>query len=262
MQSKSPKRAVFSAIGSVVLLAGAAQGAGVPGQGTWETTLLGRDINGHAVDASSVDALFLYDTTLDITWLRDANYAETSGYDSNGNMYWSSANTWANTLKVGNFSGWRLPTLKPVNGSAFQYVFSNNGSTDAGYAKTGTGWGVANEMGHLYYVTLGNKGQSAPNDADPGSRVWQPGWGLTNTGSFQNMQHMAYWSGQEYAVISGFWAWTLDFERGAQYIHSESQTFPALAVRPGDIALVPEPQTYVLLMLGLAGLAVARRRPY
>ena len=81
MQSKSLERAVFGAIGSAaVLLAGAAQAVGVSGQGIWETTLLGRDGFGQPVDASSDSARFLYDTVLDITWLRDANWAKTSGY--------------------------------------------------------------------------------------------------------------------------------------------------------------------------------------
>ena len=43
-------------------------------------SLVGRDINGNAVLGSDASAVFLYDTVLDITWLRDANYAKTSGY--------------------------------------------------------------------------------------------------------------------------------------------------------------------------------------
>ncbi len=37
----------------------------------------------------------VYDDVLDITWLADANYAQTSGYDSDGRMNFSAANTWA-----------------------------------------------------------------------------------------------------------------------------------------------------------------------
>ena len=112
----------------VLALSGTAQAIG-----TWETTLLGRDINGNAVDGSSASAVFLYDTDLKITWLRDANYAKTSGYDSDGAMYWGPANTWANALVVGAYSGWRLPT----SDSCLFYNCTNS------------------EMGHLWYVDLG-----------------------------------------------------------------------------------------------------------
>ncbi len=196
MQAKGLRRAVFGAAGAAaVLLSGVMQAAGVPGQGTWETTLLGRDIGGHAVAASSADAVFLYDTTLNVTWLRDANV--------NGRMTWDTANTWANGLVVGAWSDWRLPTLSPVDGHAFQTDFANNGSTDRGYAKTGTGWAMASEMGHLFYVTLGNKGQCTPNDASPGSCVPQPGSGLTNTGTFQNMQSGTFRPAEEEQIRLG-----------------------------------------------------------
>lgn len=33
----------------------------------------------------------IYDDVLNITWLQDANYAQTSGYDANGRMEWSAA---------------------------------------------------------------------------------------------------------------------------------------------------------------------------
>lgn len=35
----------------------------------------------------------LYDDVLDVTWLQDANYAKTSGYDADGWMTWSAAKT-------------------------------------------------------------------------------------------------------------------------------------------------------------------------
>ena len=44
--------------------------SGISGQGTWETSLLPRDLDG---DLSTAEAY--YDTDLNITWLADANYA-------------------------------------------------------------------------------------------------------------------------------------------------------------------------------------------
>lgn len=43
-------------------------GIPVSGQGTWETTLLGRDIDGHAVASTDANAVFAYDTVLGVTW--------------------------------------------------------------------------------------------------------------------------------------------------------------------------------------------------
>ena len=52
----------------------------------------------------------IYDSDLNITWLADANYAQTSGYDADGRMNWGAANTWADNLVYGGYSDWRLPT--------------------------------------------------------------------------------------------------------------------------------------------------------
>jgi len=71
-----------------------------------------------------------YDDVANLTWLADANYANTSGYaaananglgfNSNnisavtGTMGWQAANAWASQLTVGGVSGWRLAdTLQP-----------------------------------------------------------------------------------------------------------------------------------------------------
>ena len=56
-----------------------AQAAPVSGQGTWETTLQGRDLDG---DLSTAEAY--YDITLDVTWLADANYSATQFVNSGG----------------------------------------------------------------------------------------------------------------------------------------------------------------------------------
>ena len=80
MQTKFMKRAVSGATAAAAMLGtGAGYPAGVPGQGTWETTLKARDLDGdHVTDA-------FYDTELNITWLRNA--------DVKGVVRWNKANT-------------------------------------------------------------------------------------------------------------------------------------------------------------------------
>lgn len=211
----------------------------------------------------------IYDTELDITWLQNWNQGAGSGYDDKyglggtGQMTWLNAKAWASTLEFGGFSNWRLPTTGPVNGSTFQYGWSTDGSTDFGYAKTGTGWGTANEMGHLYYVTLGNKGYCTPENPAPATCTVQPGWGMGNSGPFQNIQtDRWYWTGRAY---NGSLAWVFTLDQGSSgfwmkdYDNVVSVQY-AVAVRNGDVTAVPEPQTFALLLLGLTGLAVLRRQ--
>jgi hypothetical protein len=220
-------------------IAGNAHAVAVAGQGTWETTLLGRDIDGNAVAGNADSAVFLYDTVLNVTWLRDPNV--------NGLMTWQDAKDWSANLAVGAFDDWRLPTLKPVNGTSFNYEFSNNGTSDFGFAATGVGWGVASEMGHLFYVTLGNDRS------------------LSNTGDFQNLYTNVYWSGLEYAPDTSF-AWILNIGArfGDQRDYEKATSLRAMAVRPGDVLVspVPEPETYALMLagLGLVGFMARRRK--
>src|SRR3989344_215147 len=75
----------WAATALVVIVLGAssfAHAASVSGQGTWETTLQGRDLDGNLSTAEAY-----YDTALNITWLANANYAGTT-------MDWSNANAW------------------------------------------------------------------------------------------------------------------------------------------------------------------------
>ena len=182
-----------------------------------------RDINGNATVVEA-DAEFAYDTVLDATWYLTGN---------NTGLIWEDAKSWAAGLTVGTFSGWSLPAADPTC-----TVFNCTNS----------------QMGELYYTALGNAA----------------GGPLSNTGPFKNLESFGYWSGQDYALdpfypppSNGNLAWFFDFSNGGQtgapkFFHAYGLN--ALAVRPGDVA-VPEPGMVALLLSGLAGVLVMRRRP-
>ena len=211
-----------------------------------QASLIGRDITGNAVASGSASEVFLYDTVLNVTWLRDAN--------ANGQMTWFAANTWTSGLNPGGYTGWRLPTMidTGATGCNFAYV-----GTDCGYnVQTKSGGIVYSEMASLYYDTLGNKAYYNTSGAA------QSGYGLANKGDFLNMQSSIYWSGLEYAPNSSS-AWYFGTGLGNQGDTGKSGSLYAQAVRPGDVVVaVPEPETYAMMLLGLSALVVAvRRRP-
>lgn len=177
--------------------------------GAAQASLVARDLNGDTV----TDAF--YDSDLNITWLRDANV-------NGGTLDWVAAVAWADGYSFGGYSDWRLPTSDTCEG------FNCTGS----------------EMGHLWYVELGNQAGQ-----------------MTNTGGFQNLESLSYWSGTEYASDTCC-AWVFSTRNGIQAISSKANQFYAMAVRPGDVTVagVPEPQTYALVLMGLSAMVLARRR--
>ena len=206
----------------------------------------------------------IYDTTANITWLADMNHAKTSGHDADGIMDWSSSVAWGNSLTIGSFSGWRLPTM--VDTGTAGCNFSYDGGSDCGFnVQTKDGSTVYSEMAHLYYTTLGNLAPCAPGGNTPYSCEGQSGWDPTNTALFQNMQSYGYyWSGLEYAPNQDY-AWYFSTDGGSQSGTVKYDAMYAVAVRPGDVLQdagnqVPEPQGLVLALTALAGLGVALRR--
>ena len=225
----------------------------------------------------------IYDDVLDITWLQNANLAATntfgvSGIDANGRMTWNTANQWIDAMNAADYLGyndWRLPTLGPVNGSTFAYGFSNDGSTDYAYNISAPGsaypGSTASELAYMYYVDLGLKGEydaSGTFQADFG--IFGNGtyngtdfssYGQNDVGLIDNLQADLYWSGLEYAPGTSS-AWDFNAIYGLQVAVDKGSDVSAWAVRPGDVAVVPEPHTYGMMLAGLAlvGFSARRRR--
>jgi hypothetical protein len=198
----------------------------------------------------------IYDTTRNITWLADMNYAQTSGHtgtgvNANGTMTWDAATAWANNLVYGGFDDWRLPTLNPADTTC-----SNNFNPGGGFPNQYYGTGcTGGELSGLFVTDLGNKANESVLN-----QVGDTAEQIANLALFSNVQSFAYWSGTEYAPDPGF-AWYFDTDDGSQGDGGKDNALYAVAVRPGDVAAsVPEPQTLALALLALGATVVARRR--
>jgi hypothetical protein len=212
---------------------------------------------GPAVEAALIDrgGGLIYDTVLDVTWLRDANYARTSGFDTDGLMTWQVATGWASSLvyadpiRQKNWDDWRLPvSLQPDPGCTRQ--------NSSGTVSWSFGFNcVGSEMGHLFQVALGGvAGYSIDMTHGPAFSL------------FVDVQPAEYWSRTDFANDAANAAWTFMFQTGEQDADAKSLTHFAWAVRDGDVgarpAVVAEPSELVLLGLALGVLVMTTRFGY
>lgn len=161
----------------------------------------------------------IYDDVLDITWLKDANYAQTSNHDADGRMTWTNAVAWADDLVYGGYSDWRLPRTNTGPSSNCDFSFTPGGGFPQqydGYNCTGS------EMGHMFYNNMGATARASILS----------GTNAINLALFTNVQSNVYWSGTEYAPNTGS-AWLFNTLDGSQGVVSKVGEFYAWAVRPG-----------------------------
>jgi hypothetical protein len=153
---------------------------------------------------------------------------------SSGSKEWADSVSWAKALNDSgaltyNFNpgisvtwndDWRLPNTKDA---ARKNGF--DGSTTAGFNIT------SSEMGHLFYVSLGNFAYY-----DKAGNVQAGFAGLKNKAPFQNLSAGTYWSGTQYAIYTNH-VWTFNFYYGSQDFNSftNSYAYPGLAVRSGKV---------------------------
>jgi hypothetical protein len=247
-------RTVLGAAVALSACSAIAAGAGTPisGKGTWETTLQGRELDGNV--ANGFEAY--YDTVLDITWLADANYAATIGWVSpslnvaGGWMTWDEGIELINNTPIYGISGWRAPKLTDL-GTPGCAGYANGG-TDCGYNVVPS----SSEMVHLFSVTLGNHSVINPD----GTRRAAGDFGVINSGPFKNIQKLpGYGLATPYAP-DPTQIWAFNPSSGIQAALSRTSGGFGWPVHDGDIAAVPEPQTYALMGLGLIGIAAVARR--
>jgi hypothetical protein len=181
----------------------------------------------------------IYDSTQNITWLQDANYAKTSGYDADGVMTWDQAKAWSNSLTYDGISGWRLASEKPANINTGCSTF--DGTCDVSYNNTHS------EIGHLYFE-LGNVAYYSTTGA------LQSGYGFQHSGPFLNAQNYIYWENEASATNTNQ-AWVYaTFSGGSDLLYKNSHLLNAWAVHDGDVAAVPVPATAWLFGSALIGL--------
>ena len=105
---------------------------------------------------------------------------------------------------------------------------------------------------------MGNNATCTPGDAN--CTYLQPGWGLAHTGPFNLANGQYYWVGLEYAPDSQQ-AWMFNAAHANQTYAAKDTFRLAVALRAGDVAApVPEPQTWVLMLLGWGAALLARGR--
>ena len=179
----------------------------------------------------------VYDDVAKLTWLQDANYASSSGYDFDGQMYWAAAMAWADGLSIGGVDHWRLP------GGPMVSIYNQKDS----------------EMGNMFYNVLGGTAGSLITTTHN-----------ANYNLFKNVVPYYYWSGIDSTMRPGQafnsdLAWYFNFAGGGQSNHSKGYYFNAWAVHDGDVggnpvpAPVPAPGTLALLGAGLLGWAGVKR---
>lgn len=169
----------------------------------------------------------IYDTTLNVTWLQDANFASTSGYAASGHMSYSNAMTWANDLKYYDscrgvwWTDWRLPDSKNRDGSG----------PSIGYIST-------SEMGHMFFNNLGNSAGNPCITAKPTKTSFVNPDGRTVY--IKNLQTAygtpsVYWSRNAY---DSKWSWTYQFSCGNQAYSNRTFALHAWPVRNGDVGVM------------------------
>ncbi len=179
----------------------------------------------HAVLIDNGDGT-VTDTSTGLMWLQDSTLKQATS--------WEEAKAWADSLTIGGYDDWRLPS-----------ALDSNGNACLGFDCTDT------EFGSLFYGALNNTAGS-----------------LTNTGVFNiDPDNTWFWTATNSGQACGFFGcvdlpYFFKFETGEQSAGLWSvNPLNAWAVRQVTTTItVLEPPAWAMMGLGLALLALKHRR--
>jgi hypothetical protein len=174
----------------------------------------------------------VYDDALNITWTQNGNV---SGLGQS--LSFDAAVAWADNLVFGGFSDWRLPHGTTT---ASQPAFDCRSGGESQCR--------ANEMGYMFYYNLHGTFTDNKTGTQSSGEV-----------TLNNIQDY-YWTSTAWPNASA--PWTFKFNGGVTGIQAGGVSLSAWAVRDGDVAAIPEPETYAMLLagLGLLGFFAQRRK--
>ncbi len=194
------------------------------------------------------EVVAIYDWHQDITWMRDASYAYTSGYDSDGVLPYDQALNFVDNLNASGASGhlgistWRLPKMNYI---------TNNGFGTFSYCGSDSGHNVDPESGELafmYYehLKLNSKFDCLGQPQTPHS--------VTYSGPFININNNegdSYYYGDDYAPDPTR-VWGIHFEYGGQHADGKASADAIWPVFSGDLLYTlgdPMPTAVILAVL-------------
>jgi len=187
-----------------------------------------------------------YDACLNVTYLADANLPATlplgiTGIQADGAMTWPTAKAWVQALNASaylGYSDWRLPVVRPQNGTALQLTGTDlqgrTGQLDLGYniSAAGTRYAAskASELPFLFYNQLGGLADYAI-DGTARATVSNAGLPYFSHVSLAN----AYWTSTPYGADGAF---AFSFAHGTQYAFVATASgwrYNLLLLRDGDV---------------------------
>lgn len=196
--------------------------AGMSGTAVAELTVVG------AATYQGKEYNLIYEDDQELIWLDYYQSGQPFGIGWYGQVDWAAdlnkpgelTYSYKPGFKVTWEGSWRLPMA--VDGPR---THGFDGTTTAGFNIT------TSEMGHLFYVSLGNLGYF-DKEGKP-EKDWA---GLKNKGPFQNIRPDSYWSGTEYAVDK-YHAYDFNMYFGSQNNmgYTPNYMYAALAVRPAQV---------------------------
>lgn len=210
----------------------------------------------------------IYDSTLNITWIQDFQFAIASGYDPDGNMTYNQAKNLADELVFNNYNDWRLVSANLIGDRSIYddlLTMPQSGYYDGSYDRSYNN--TRNELGHLLQIDLGNKGIFTTTGVYEISGIGDDQFSFIEQTTGQQVSFLnAYIGGTWLAEGSGpgnysWWAYSRDAQFQSPYYVGEMQ---AVLVRNGDSiasygsttfipnepAPVPVPSSWLLLLSG------------